>query len=80
MRKRLLGTEEEKSDEELAQEQQEDAVLLGRLTRAQWRVVLANDARGELLEVARSGEWEQVVAFLLTLGVDWAKEQESVMA
>ena len=80
LRKRLLGTEEEKSDEELVQEQQEDAVLLGRLTRAQWRVVLANDARGELLEVARSGDWQQVVAFLRTLGVDWAKEQEPVMA
>jgi len=64
LRKRLLGNEHEKTDEELAREQQEDAVLLGRLTRAQWRVVLANDARGELLEVARSGEWEQVQAFL----------------
>src|SRR5215469_12848415 len=68
LRKRLLGTEEEKSDEELVQEQQEDAVLLGRLTRTQWRVVLANDARGELLEVAQSGEWQQVQAFLTDIG------------
>jgi hypothetical protein len=68
LRKQLLGSEQEKTDEELAREQQEDAVLLGRLTRAQWRVVLANDARGELLEVARSGEWEQVQAFLTDIG------------
>jgi len=68
LRKRLLGNEQEKTDEELANEQQEDAVLLGRLSRAQWRVVLANDARGELLEVARSGDWEQVQAFLTDIG------------
>ena len=43
----LLGIEQKKTDEELAREQQEDAVLLGRLTRAEWRVVLANDARGD---------------------------------
>ena len=72
LRKRLLGTEQEKTDEELAQEQQEDAVLLGRLTRAQWRVVLANDARGELLEVARSGEWEHVQTFLTEIGCSLA--------
>src|SRR5215470_11886645 len=72
LRKRLLGTEQERTDEELVQEQQEDAVLLGRLTRAQWRVVLANDARGELLEVARSGDWEQVQTFLAEIGCSLA--------
>ena len=71
-RKRLLDNEQEKNDEELAQEQQEDAVLLGRLTRAQWRVVLANDARGELLEVARSGDWEHVQTFLTEIGCSLA--------
>jgi hypothetical protein len=70
LRKRLLGNECEKTDEELAREEQEEAVLLGRLTRAQWRVVLANDARGELLEVARSGDWELVKAFLVDIGCD----------
>jgi hypothetical protein len=72
LRKRLLGNEQERTDEELAQEQQEDAVLLGRLTRAQWRVVLANDARGELLEVARSGDWEHVQTFLTEIGCSLA--------
>src|SRR5215470_8647766 len=72
LRKRLLGNEQEKTDEEIANEQQEDAVLLGRLTRAQWRVVLANDARGKLLEVARSGDWEHVQTFLTDIGCSLA--------
>jgi hypothetical protein len=63
-----LGSEEEKTDEQLAAAVMEEAVLLGLLTRAQWRVVLANDARGELLEVARSGEWELVKDFLVSIG------------
>ena len=70
LRKRLLGEEEEKTDEELAAEQREEAVLLGLLTRPQWRVVLANDARGELLEVAHGGDWHEVEAFLAQIGCD----------
>lgn len=68
LRARLLGEEHEKTDEELAAEQKEEAVLLGRLSRAQWKVVLANDARGELLDVARSGDWQQVKGFLVAIG------------
>jgi hypothetical protein len=68
LRARLLGKDEEKTDEELAAEQMEEAVLLGRLTRTQWRVVLANDARGELLEVAHSGDWHKVKRFLRDIG------------
>jgi hypothetical protein len=70
LRKQLLDTEEELTDEELAVAGMDDAVLLGLLTRAQWRVVLANDARGELLEVARSGDWQQVETFLTGIGCD----------
>jgi hypothetical protein len=70
LRKRLLDMEEEQTDEELAAADMDDAVLLGLITRAQWRVVLANDARGELLEVARSGDWQQVETFLVGIGCD----------
>ena len=80
LRKRLLGNEQEKTDKELAQEQKEDAVLLGRLTRAQWRVVLANDARGELLEIARLGDWEFVKAFLADIGCDLAENEPMPVA
>ena len=52
----------------------DDAVLLGLLTRAQWRVILGNDARGELLEVARSGDWQQVEMFLARLGCEIAQD------
>lgn len=70
LRKRLLDTDEEPTDEELAAADTDEAVLLGLLTRPQWRVVLANDARGELLEVARSGDWQHVEAFLTGLGCE----------
>lgn len=65
----LLGLEVEKTDEELAVEQDEIAIILASLTVGAWRVVIANDARGELLEVAASGDADQVQRFLERLGV-----------
>lgn len=66
--KRMLLNEQEKTDQEIAAERQEQAILLGRLTREQWKVVLANDVRGELLREADSGDWSRVVAFLIEIG------------
>lgn len=63
-----LGLVEEKTDEEIAMEQPEIAVILASLTMGAWRVVIANDARGELLEVAAGGDPAQVEAFLVQLG------------
>lgn len=51
-----VGAEAAKSDEQLAGEQREDAVLLATLTPSEWRAVLALDERGQVLEVARSGD------------------------
>ena len=65
----LLGLEVEKTDEELAAEQEEIAVILASLSIGAWRVVVANDARAELLEVAASGDKDAVFAFLRLLGV-----------
>jgi len=65
---KMLLDEEEKTDKELAEEQQEEAYLLGRLTHDQWNVVLANDVRGEIVWIARAGDWDQVVAFLIEIG------------
>lgn len=65
----LLGLGTEKSDAEIAKETREDAVLLAALGLDVWRVVLGNDARGELLEVAHSGNADAVWQFLATLGV-----------
>lgn len=67
----LLGlVEEQKTDEELATEAVEDAVILAQLDMIAWRVVLANDARAELLEVASSGDVEQVYSYLARLGIE----------
>jgi hypothetical protein len=66
----LLGLNRvEKSDEELAQEaQSEGDVLLAQLNLTQWRVVLANDARAELLDIADSGDAGSVWIFLEKIG------------
>jgi hypothetical protein len=65
----LLGLKDQ-TDEEIAQEKREEAYLLGRLTREQWKVVLANDVRGEILLIARQGEWCLVADFLRDLGAE----------
>lgn len=62
-----LGLGVEKSDELLNLEHEESAYLLAQLTLAQWKTVLGNDARGELLAVASTGSLEAVEAFLSDL-------------
>jgi hypothetical protein len=67
----LLGLAvEEKTDQEIVEEVVEDAVVLAQLDLAAWRVVLANDARAELLNVAKLGDPAEVRSFLLRLGVE----------
>ncbi len=67
----LLGlVVEVKTDEEIVEEVVEDAVILAELDLAAWRIVLANDARAELLDVASSGDPALVLSFLSSLGVD----------
>jgi hypothetical protein len=61
---------EEKSDEELAAEVQEEAVTLVMLTPGQWAQVVGNDIRGELLEVARSGDALAVIGYLEGFGIE----------
>lgn len=59
----------EKTDEEIAVEQEEIAILLASLSAGAWRVVLANDARGELLEAAAGGDPAVVSSLLQRLGI-----------
>lgn len=60
----------EKKNEELAEEQQDaGAMLLAQLNSDEWRIVLAQDARAELLQVGASGDVEQVYTFLEKLGI-----------
>lgn len=63
-----LGLGREETDEEIAKRKDEAAFLLASITLPQWRIVLANDARGEILEAAANGDPAQVSAFLASLG------------
>jgi hypothetical protein len=56
----------EASDYELATAHDDDADLLGIISPAEWKSILkaGPSVRGELLEVARSGDWLQVVQFI----------------
>jgi len=53
----------EMNDEEITQKIETEAVVLGRITVAEWRCVLAADGRALVLELARSG-WELVRLYL----------------
>lgn len=65
-----LGIGAEKKDEDLAKAIEEDAVLLAVLSRLQWKKVLGNDIRGELLAVAHAGDADKVWEFLARFGIE----------
>lgn len=58
---------EDRSDEEVAAEETATVAASIPITRAQWRVVLGNDARWEVLDAARRGGQSQVSALLEAL-------------
>ena len=73
----LVGRGQEQSDAESAGELREEAQLLDELSREEWRVVLGNDARAELLQVLGSGSVAQLRVFLGALGVKRSTESFS---
>ena len=70
--RKVLGLDQvEKTDETLATESIESGdEKLVTLSTSQWRIIVANDARAELLEVASKGLKEHVYIFLSLLGID----------
>jgi len=64
LRSQLEMDEPEKSDLQLASEPEEKVVTLGCLTREQWSFILLKDIREHVLEIARSGDWNDVMIFL----------------
>jgi len=64
-----LGVGRDVDDYEIATETESPATLLATLTRDQWGRVLANDIRGELLEIASGGEPDALRAYLADLGI-----------
>ena len=70
MKKILSPDEDIKTDEELAKETREDSIILASLNKPDWKIIIANDARAELLNVADSGNIEDVWIFLEELGIE----------
>ena len=64
-----LGLSDDVDDEELVYQRTERVIqVLARLSCDDWRRVLANDARAEVLEIAASGDAEALRDYLATLG------------
>lgn len=70
LRQHLGLNAEEKTDEQLAKEDVGAAAILTILSRDDWRAVIGNDARAELLDVAATGDFEQLQDFLHQLGIE----------
>jgi hypothetical protein len=66
--KALLGVAD-KTDEEIALEQQQQATLLAELDALAWKIVIANDCRAELLNLAGTGDSDKVWSYLADLGI-----------
>jgi hypothetical protein len=62
-----LDLGDEITDEEIASAQDEDAYLFAQVTLSQWRKILRNEKRGQLLEVASMGDVDLFQKFLLTI-------------
>ena len=58
---------DEKTDQELSEEQEDLSVLLGLLSVDQWRDVLKVKGRGVLLDIAAKGGWANVKRYLHTI-------------
>lgn len=67
--KALLGVAE-KSDQEIALEQLEPADELAELTFEEWKIVVGNDVRAELLNVAAAGDAAALWAWLAEIGIE----------
>lgn len=69
----LLGEDEDEDDGVLSDRQDDDAVLLAFLDWHQWQLVLMHEYRGQLLDVARAGDFDQLADFLRPIGIDLQK-------
>jgi hypothetical protein len=65
----LLGLDDELTDEEVEALKEESAIVLAQLSRPQWAIVVANDARAELLNAAATGDPVIVCELLASIGI-----------
>lgn len=59
----------EKTDEALAEEQREEADLLGQIEYSDWKHVRRNELRGQLLTAAEKGGWPAVMTLIESIRV-----------
>lgn len=64
----ILGLDVELSDQEIAEQQEQDAVLLALVKPEHWKIILKHEKRGQLLEVASTGNYSLFVAYMRALG------------
>lgn len=66
----ILGLGVELSDDEIAEQQEQDASLFAMINPDQWKVILKHEKRGQLLEVASTGNYALFVAWMRAIGCD----------
>ena len=54
----------EKTDDEIAADQDDHASVLGEIEWSTWKLVLKSELRGEILELARLGSWDAITRLL----------------
>lgn len=64
--KKRVGLED-KQDEQLAEEHTDKADMLGLLDSEQWRLVIKNQAKSDVLDAAENGGWGAVMALIANL-------------
>lgn len=65
----LLHLEVEKTDEEIAKERENGSFLWAQLNRSQWRTIIGNDARADILRLGDAGDVDAFWSFVSSLGV-----------
>lgn len=68
LRELLLPNQPEVTDGILVERDEEHAVLLARISREDWRIILERHARGPLLEVANTGKIDLINEYLHSIG------------
>lgn len=64
----ILGLNVELSDQEIAEQQEQDAYLFALINPDQWKIILKHEKRGQLLEVASTGNYSLFSAWMRAIG------------
>jgi hypothetical protein len=64
--KKLVGLDD-KTDEQLAEEKEDRADLLGLLDADQWRLIIKYQAKSDVLDAAESGGWGAIMTLIASL-------------